>query len=349
MPVYSFDAIAISDLTISGPDPFLSNSVRNLNAISNNTQFTISGSSAWTEITVDDGDTVLEDGDLSQDLNAGVTFNGTNWSAGDAVHIEYSYVVRPVGSTDPSEQITIYALEVRGDVQGVTADSRLAEDVTYEIISGGSGDPVVSYSRLVVCFVSGTRIATPGGAVPVETLRPGDLVETLDHGVQPLVWVAHQTVRGLGQTAPIRLGAGVLGNDEPLELSPQHRVLIGQGARGAARGAIAAMLECTGAPRLLAAKALNLGSWDVAPAPRERVRYHHLVFARHEIISANGAVVESMLPGPMALKALPANKRRELFNLFPELAHGAQWYSARPILRTGVARRRLKRSLWQRS
>jgi hypothetical protein len=42
-----------------------------------------------------------------------------------------------------------------------------------------------------VCFVAGTLIATPSGAVPVERLRPGDLVATWDEGAQPVRWVTH--------------------------------------------------------------------------------------------------------------------------------------------------------------
>ncbi|MBL4556858.1 MAG: Hint domain-containing protein [Rhodobacteraceae bacterium] len=44
-----------------------------------------------------------------------------------------------------------------------------------------------------VCFVAGTLIATPAGAVPVEGLRPGDLVETWDQGAQPVRWVTSTT------------------------------------------------------------------------------------------------------------------------------------------------------------
>ncbi len=41
----------------------------------------------------------------------------------------------------------------------------------------------------VMCFASGTMIEAEQGAVLVEDLRPGDLVQTLDHGLQPLRWV----------------------------------------------------------------------------------------------------------------------------------------------------------------
>lgn len=77
-----------------------------------------------------------------------------------------------------------------------------------------------------ICLVAGTRIATPEGLRPVEALRPGDAVLTLDRGVQPILWARHRQVCGTGAQAPIRFAPGVLGNGRALKLSPQHRVLI---------------------------------------------------------------------------------------------------------------------------
>ncbi|MDJ0827812.1 MAG: Hint domain-containing protein [Rhodobacter sp.] len=39
-----------------------------------------------------------------------------------------------------------------------------------------------------VSFAAGTQILTDGGEVPVEALLPGDIVNTLDHGPQPVRW-----------------------------------------------------------------------------------------------------------------------------------------------------------------
>jgi hypothetical protein len=81
----------------------------------------------------------------------------------------------------------------------------------------------------IVCFASGTRIATPDGSRAVETLKPGDMVQTHDNGPQPLLWCAAQVSTGQGKAAPVTIQSGALGANRPnqtLRLSRQHRVLI---------------------------------------------------------------------------------------------------------------------------
>lgn len=81
-------------------------------------------------------------------------------------------------------------------------------------------------AQFVTCFVAGAMIATPGGERPVETLRAGDRVITADHGAQALRWAGGRAVMARGAAAPVRFAPGVLGNDRPLLVSPQHRMLL---------------------------------------------------------------------------------------------------------------------------
>ncbi|WP_284163817.1 Hint domain-containing protein [Frigidibacter sp. SD6-1] len=158
------------------------------------------------------------------------------------------------------------------------------------------------------CLVIGTRIAVPGGEVAVETLRPGDLVETLDHGPQPLRWAGREKVRGVGPLAPVRFAAGTLDNARPLYLSPQHRVLQ--------RGWRADLHF--GADEVLAAALHLVNGVDVTRAPCRELVYVHLLFDRHEIIRAEGAPVESLLPSARAIERDPA-LAAEIRAVFPEL------------------------------
>lgn len=63
------------------------------------------------------------------------------------------------------------------------------------------------------------------------------------------------------------------------------------------------------------------------------VTYLHLMFDRHEVITADGLLTESFYPGAQSVGVLDENTRDELFALFPELARGQRWSGARTGLR----------------
>lgn len=170
-----------------------------------------------------------------------------------------------------------------------------------------------------VCFVRGTLIATDRGDVAVESLRPGDLVRTRDNGLQPLRWIGSQKVGpellGLFPALrPVRMAAGSLGADLPrrdLRVSQQHRMLVD--SRIAER--------VLGAPEVLvAAKHLTEIPGIQIEQDSGGVEYFHLLFDRHEIIWAEGALTESLFTGPQALKSVGPAARAEIIALFPELS-----------------------------
>lgn len=177
----------------------------------------------------------------------------------------------------------------------------------------------------IICFAAGTRIATPFGAQPVETLRPGDLVLTRDNGPQPIRWVGARTVAAQGDLAPIRFETGALGNSRPLLVSPQHRMLCDDWR--------AQMLF--GETEVLVAAKHLVNDRTIRRAPGGLVSYHHILFDRHEIVMAEGVASESFHPGDEALSALDGAARGELLRLFPELVtgSGARLMLARRALR----------------
>jgi hypothetical protein len=180
------------------------------------------------------------------------------------------------------------------------------------------------------CFVRGSQILTPTGYRLVEHLQAGDLVETIDHGVKPLVWVGGKEVDGTGVFAPIRFAPGALGNKDALLVSPQHRMLL-SGWR--------AELLFGEDEVLVPAKALVNGE-TIHVQPMPRVSYHHILFDRHQVVLANGILTESFHPGKHMLEA-DMGLRDELLALFPELADvgkGAGWDTARCVLKTSEAR-----------
>lgn len=181
----------------------------------------------------------------------------------------------------------------------------------------------------IVCFAAGTLIATPSGPRPVETLRPGDLVDTLDGGALPLSWCGRQRVPGIGRFAPILFRAGAIGNARDLRVSPQHRMLM--------RGWKAELMFGE-AEVLVPAKAL-VNCVTILSAAVASVEYVHIMFGSHQIVFAEGAASESFFPGAQAMSALDRKVRDELFDLFPDLRETAAAYGplARPALSTRAA------------
>ncbi|WP_417275220.1 Hint domain-containing protein [Celeribacter halophilus] len=169
----------------------------------------------------------------------------------------------------------------------------------------------ISFSGIetVICFGKGTRIATPYGARAVEDLKPGDLVLTMDNGLQPLRWVGARTVPATGRFAPIEITKGALGNERDLIVSPQHRMLL--------NGWRSEMLFNT-SEVFAAAKHLVNGS-TIREAQGGFVTYYHLMFDRHEVIFAEGAASESFHVSDYSLTGVADGAREELFALFPEL------------------------------
>ncbi len=134
------------------------------------------------------------------------------------------------------------------------------------------------------CYVAGTLIETDTGPMPVETLRAGDLVKTVDHGLQPLLWTGTSKVNGTGDTAPIHIPAGALGNYRDLWVSPQHRML---------QKSWQAEVLFGDAEHFVPARAL-VGLKGISQHPRASVTYCHLLCPQHEVIFAEGIPSESL-------------------------------------------------------
>jgi len=164
----------------------------------------------------------------------------------------------------------------------------------------------------VVCFTAGTRIMTVSGERPIETLEPGDLVLTMDHGYQPIRWIGSTTVEAKGNLAPIVIEEGVLGNSRTLRVSPQHRMLLS--------GWQAELLYDT-AEVLAPAKAL-INDQSIRREEGGTVEYFHMLFDVHEIVYAEGAPSESFHPGEQGWGALAEEARAEILQLFPMLEDG---------------------------
>ena len=161
----------------------------------------------------------------------------------------------------------------------------------------------------IVCFTRGTMIKTIKGERPIEDLEPGDRILTYDRGYQPLRWIGSTRVAGVGKFAPIRFARGVLGNDRPLLVSPQHRMLL--------RGWQAELY--TGETEVLVPATHLVNDSTITRMTGGEVEYFHLLFDQHELVFGNGCVSESFHPGQQGWSAFCEDTRQEILELFPDL------------------------------
>ena len=186
-----------------------------------------------------------------------------------------------------------------------------------------SDGTVINFSNIetIICFGRGTRIETPYGPRPVESLKAGDLILTMDHGPQPLRWIGSREVPAVGAFAPIAFAAGALGNSGPLVVSPQHRMLM-QDWR--AQVLFDAEQVFTAATHLVNGDTIRRVEGGT-------VEYFHMMFDGHEVVYAEGAPSESLYPSAHTLGSIEAAAREELFHVFPELR--AMPYADHPTAR----------------
>lgn len=135
----------------------------------------------------------------------------------------------------------------------------------------------------IVCFLAGTRIATPDGETEVQSLKAGDLVRTASGNVKRVRWLGRSTVvtrfADPLRAAPIRITAGALGENLPtrdLLVSPAHAMFINN------------ILVQAGAM-------VNGTSIRREVMPPDSFAYYHVELDEHELILAEGAPCESFV------------------------------------------------------
>ena len=168
---------------------------------------------------------------------------------------------------------------------------------------------------------------------------------TLDRGLQPVRWARNNDQRPESAKAdakPVRIKAGALGHNLPahdLIVSPQHRILVGAGGQ---------LNEMFAAQAFAPAKSLT-----VLPGIRHikdisRMTWVHFACGRHEVITANGCLSESLLLGPMVVNGLSPGELQTVIDIFgPAVAPDPALNGppARDCLKVSAVRRRLARHL----
>ena len=145
---YTVQGWDITDLSSTDPDLFR-DGTRGEDHVWGDT-FTIAAGAAPKTLVIKDDDSKFGDGDGDQTLNSSVTLDGQNYDSSDGrITPEYSYVVRPVGSTSSADDITIYVFEMEGnDTAGIVSDAPLVAGTTYSVICRNDTYPEVAYADL---------------------------------------------------------------------------------------------------------------------------------------------------------------------------------------------------------
>ncbi|MCF6306088.1 MAG: Hint domain-containing protein [Rhodobacteraceae bacterium] len=167
-----------------------------------------------------------------------------------------------------------------------------------------------------LCFTRGTMLETDHGEVVIEDLKVGDMVRTLDNGMQPIRWIGSSTMSATGSNAPILFRKGAIGNTRDLLLSPAHRVLL-QGWRTEL---------LFGENQMLASAKSLVNDSTIIRQAGDKVEYFHVLFDQHEIVFSDGAPTESFHPADLSVDALAVDAREEIYRLFPQLQQNVTSY-----------------------
>ena len=252
-------------------------------------------------------------------------------------------------SIDSSTGTWSYDLNDNHPAVNALDDGDILEDTFTVLMVDSDGrsdtDTVTITITGVPCFVEGSLIETSTGSVPVEQIKPGDLVKTLDAGFEPVLWAGS---RALGKTdfhnnpklRPIKIEAGALGLNKPREdlyVSPQHRVFVD--SKIAQR-----VFKCR---QILvpAKKLVDLSGISIVENPGV-ITYCHILLGDHQVVFSNGALTESLYVGAEALKALSNAARKEIQAIFPEVLSDSNIPEpARPFPENGKSVREFTRRL----
>ncbi|AZV78517.1 type I secretion protein [Parasedimentitalea marina] len=218
------------------------------------------------------------------------------------------------------------------------------ETLTFQGISPAQMTSQQMTASGIPCYAPATLIDTPNGPRAVETLKPGDLVETLDHGPQPIRWTRsseYPLEDAKADDTPVLIKAGAFGASLPardLIVSPQHRIFVG--------GAGQLQEEFT-AEALAPAKSLTALPGIRHMKGKTKIRWIHFACDRHEVVTANGCLSESLLIGSEVMKGLTTLERQALTDIFgatPTHDTVLNGPAARECLKVGQVRRRLAKS-----
>lgn len=166
-----------------------------------------------------------------------------------------------------------------------------------------------------------TPVATPRGLVPIGSLKRGDLVETLNGDIVPVLQVLRRTVPASGQFEPVRLRHPYFGLTGDIVVAPGQRLVIG-GSR------VEYLFDAEQV--LVPAQHLINGSAAIRERHHLLATYTQILLPDHEAVQAAGTYVETLNIG--RIRRSPDILRSSLLGQFPRHSLPEHSAPAYPIL-----------------
>lgn len=180
---------------------------------------TFLGGGESAEITIDDPtDGVFSEVQTDQTLANPITFDGVSYSAGQVA--TPSYLIEFSGSDGQTYTLVSFQFSLNTSLEQPDAAFFLGppppDGTVLTVVSEENPAYGTSPAYPTVCYATGMMIDTPDGPRAVETLRPGNLVTTIDRGPQTIRWVRssdHPLEETDVEGKPVLIQAGALGPD----------------------------------------------------------------------------------------------------------------------------------------
>jgi len=258
------------------------------------------------------------------DSVTGETFGLYTFETGDSFTVSGS-------SGDP------FAGETAVTLPGTSSGGSLQIDSTGSYTPINPPTPYSTDDTDPLCFVSGTLIETPNGAVSVEALQIGDFVLTKDNGPQEIIWIGSSTKRITDENrdiiAPYLIEKSTFSQNVPnqdLCLSPLHMIVLSGG-----------MIELLfDDPEVLVSVKGLRDHPKIRRLSGKTVEYWHIATKNHDLVRANGVWAETLYLGPQAKRHLTQAQITELVAIFPEImvSDGLDFSICRPKINPREAR-----------
>lgn len=298
-------------------------------------------------LTDDATDEYYVEGDYNQLLGKNFIINGKEWPAGTQIVPtgQITFVESDTGETYVAwiNSIDTSSAGVHTETEFyIWKDGKIPSRGAMLTVAESSQPSRLRYSTIseevesvdAACFVSGTLIETSSGLRLVEELKAGDAVRTLDNGYRKILWIGSWDVDSIDllykpKLYPIRIRAGSLGENMPsrdLVVSRQHRILIGSEISKQMFGFAEVMVPAIGL--------VDCDGISIEDNARS-VTYWHVLLEDHEVLFAEGAMVESMYLGRIAIRSLSSAARKEISLIFPGISDPDFFYPpARKFIET---------------